>query len=390
MRALPLQTLVLAALCASPARADEKLLQNDVFPNSGTVATPVAFPDYHGVGAVFEADAGEYPIQLQAIDVFCAPSPAGGFPGSSSAWLLDVWDLTADAGILPPVKLYGNRYASGVQLTSSTTQFNRFTFPQVITITSGKFFVAVRDQLGAALNDTTIAMDTGPVKPGANWYYSSQTGWSEVTGLPDAGGAVQRQNRNWIVRAVLFVDSDAGTGGGAGGGSGGGAGGGSGGGLGGGTGGSGGGSGGAGGAAGGTGGSGGAGGSGGGTAGGLALESVTPNEIWAGDPNELLIRGTGFAPEVQLMIGTRLVSPIDRKSAAIISVALAPRALNAGVYDVTVINPDGLDATLTQALTVKEGVAVPSGCGCGAAGGGGLLAAAALLAWVRRRPKLRR
>ena len=50
--------------------------------------------------------------------------------------------------------------------------------------------------------------------------------------------------------------------------------------------------------------------------------------------------------------------------------------MNAGVYDVSVINTRGEKATLTKGLTVTAGQTAKQGCGCDSSGGAmlGLLA----------------
>jgi MYXO-CTERM domain-containing protein len=354
MPTAPSKLALVALLCALPAQAADQFLKYDNFTGTGSVSVSVTFPEYAGAGVLFAPDAG-FPLQLKAIDVFAAPA-SNGTSGDLGAYILDVWDESAGGAVFPPTTIVGNRWNSnmqgGVQLTASLTQFNRFTFPSPITITSGRFFVAVREQLSTADDGTTIAMDTGPTVPGANYWFNGAGVWSAITGLPDAG-TVQSTDRNWILRAVLTTPDDGGTGG------------------------SGGGSGGSGGSIG-TGGSGGAGNT------GLSLTSIDPTTIMSGDESLLTLLGSGFDANVQVIIGTKLIS-----SGAVLLATVAPRTLNPGVYDVTVINNDGSDAVLTQALTVTEGVTAGKGCSCATAGGVELAAVGLLLLLTRRRRRSR-
>ncbi|MBX5481399.1 MAG: hypothetical protein IRZ16_06070 [Myxococcaceae bacterium] len=88
------------------------------------------------------------------------------------------------------------------------------------------------------------------------------------------------------------------------------------------------------------------------------------------------------------MIGKKLIDPIERKSASVIQATLKANQLAAGTYDVTVVNPDGARATLSQALTVHEGTSVATGCSCAAVSptaAMGVLALAYALRRMRRR-----
>lgn len=449
---------VLTALVgASSAAAGTKYVKNDTFSGSGSINTGVSFGELQGAGVLFSPSPADYPLNIIGVDVFIA-TYAGGGPGLPGAYVVSLWDESK--GTLSPPTLFDGGYYQGivnmlsVQFTTSSTMLNRVTLPSRLVVDAGQVFVMVAEQNQTSLDDTTIALDNGPLAPGANWYFDG-SGYFHPVDLPD-GGRPYGINQNWIIRLVLDVpdvpvivtsinpasgpnsvdtdvtitganfelgaqafagttpltlrsvaattieatvpagltpgqydlvvrnpstiegtlpggyrvllpDGGTGMGGGAGGGAGGGGntGGGAGGGA----------------AGGGTGG-----GSGGGSSGVFAVVSVTPEELYADDGARLVITGSGFESGAQLLLGTTLIEGVEWKSNAVLNATVPPKAVAAGVFDVTVLNLSGVRATLPMGLTVHAGAMAKAGCGCGTVEPSMLaLAALGLLALRRRR-----
>jgi MYXO-CTERM domain-containing protein len=417
---------VLVALCgAASAAAANKVIKNDTFTGTGSVGTGVSFGEYQGAGVLFTPAAADYPLKIVAVDVF-AVTVNGGAPGNYGAYVMSLWDESGGT-LSPPTAFDGGGYLprvdmAGVQFITSTTTLSRFPLPQPVVVDAGQVFVAVTQQSQTSLDFTTIALDTGPLVPGANWYFNGYGGYDPID-LPD-GGRPFGINQNWIIRLVLEVPDTAvtvdaitpssgptnvatdvtitgtnfelgaeafvGT-----------------------TaltlrsvmpatiaatvplgtppglydvrvrnpngiegtlpngyrvllpdggfgGGSGGGTGGGGGGAG--------GGAGGGTGGGsgapLTVVSVTPSEIYSGDGATLVITGTGFELGAQVLVGTTLIEDSVVKSPAVLNATVPPQLLAKGIYDLTVLNLSGQRATLPMALTVNAGQSAKAGCGC--------------------------
>ncbi|MEW6429977.1 MAG: IPT/TIG domain-containing protein [Myxococcota bacterium] len=438
---------LIAALCAAAqAAAADKIIQNDTFTGSGTVNSGVSFGEYQGAGVLFTPAPGDYPLKIVAIDVFSV-TYNGGAPGNYGAYVVSLWNESQ--GTLNPPRLFdGGSYVPqvnqlGAQFLTSNTMLNRFTLPSPFVVDAGQVFVAVTEQLQTSLDSTTIALDNGPLKPGANYFFNGGGGFEPID-LPD-GGRPLGINQNWIIRLVAegadlpvtvtsitpssgpdnvgtdvtitgthfelgaeaFLGANA---------------------LAlrsvttttigatvpaglspglydvrvrnrngvegtlpngyrvlladGGTGedaGTGGGAG--GGAGGGTGGGTG----GGGMSGQLTVATVTPTEMFAEDGATLVVTGEGFAPGAQVFIGSTVIEQVDVKSPAVLNVTVAKNAVAKGLYDVSVLNLSGQRATLPMALTVYAGTSVKPGCGCTAVEPMTLWGVALALTVLRRR-----
>lgn len=439
---MPLRYFALAALLSTTsAFGGNKVIQNDTFNGQGGVFSGLSFGEYQGAAVLFEPDAGEYPLTIVGVDVLVVPYMMQG--SGIGAYELDIWDESAGT-VAPPVpndgglRYYGRVDRQGVQFTTSSTMFNRFMLAQPLVVPSGKVFVKVSQQTETSLDGTTIAMDMATTpKPGANWFFNGFGGF-EPFNLPD-GGYFNGLTKNWIVRLVIQVpdvavtvtsinpnrsltqDStnvviqgsnfelgatafigttqlsinnitgatiaatvpaginpgtydvrvrnsngiegaltngytvltqDGGMGMGGTGGGGGGTG----------------------------------GGNGGGTGNeALALTAITPTSTYAEDATSLFLTGAGFKAGASVLIGgTRVDGPIV-ESGGVISAALTANLLTPGKYDVSVVNLNGEQVTLTQSFTVLAGSkAAPKGCSCATPDALPFIAFA-LLALARRR-----
>lgn len=374
--------VVFALLWATQAQSGTKLLGNDTFTGAGAVYQGVDLKEYDGAGVLITPDPADYPVTIVGVDILCVPTQ-GQPPNQLGAYLLDIWDEHAgplpppgagyDGGTNPPIV---DSSGAGIQLTSSTSLFNRVTLVPPVTVTSGRIFIAVREQLSSQDDFTTIATDLGPLAtPEANWYFFGSGNWGAVD-LGDAGTQYNIPG-NWIIRAVVATDGGTGTGGGAGGGGGTGGGAATGGGsaagggsaTGGGTatgGGSG--TGGGGGNDGGSTGGGSAtgGGAGGGSSAALALDSITPAEGADDVDTAVVLTGSGFLKVSEVLVGPKVLSGYTVKSDDVIE-ATVPKGVKDGTYDVQVIDSTGAMAKLSMAYTVTSPQMAKSGCGCGTA-----------------------
>lgn len=435
-------------MVASSSIAGTRIIQNDRYLGTGAVQS-VGLGEYEGGAVLFTPDPSDYPLEIVAIEILSVPafsSQAGG----QGAYFLDIWD--EQYGTLTPPKLFdGGTYRSrtnqqGVLLTTSTTMFNRYTLTQPVVVTSGKVFVSVTQQQSSAMDDTTLALDQGPVRRG-NWFFDGAGTFVPVD-LPD-GGTLNGIRGNWIIRLVVSAPDTAptvtsitpatasveattpvtiagtnfelgakafiGT-----------------------TelalrsfsttsiaatappglpigaldvkvrnssglegvlrggftvtmpGGAAGGSAAGGNAGGGTSAAGGS--SAGGSAGGgtaivaLQVDAITPAEAFTDDETRASISGNGFSTGAQVFIGGVAIDESDVRSPAVLAVTIPPKALPVGVHDVTVLNLSGARATATKAFTVKSGSRTKaSGCGCTSATWASPLVALALLLARKRR-----
>jgi hypothetical protein len=160
-----------------PALAGNKVIQNDTFTGVGSVNAGISFNEYQGVGVMFEPPLAEYPLTVVGVDIFCVPYMNQG--NGVGSYLVDLYDETSmtpaprpdDAGVWPDFVMTNGRLGqTGAALTASTTTFNRFTFPQPITIASGRIFIQVTQQNsttgsgGRAANGSTRRRDGWPAR----------------------------------------------------------------------------------------------------------------------------------------------------------------------------------------------------------------------------------
>jgi hypothetical protein len=78
-----------------------------------------------------------------------------------------------------------------------------------------------------------------------------------------------------------------------------------------------------------------------------------PNTVQAGTATQLTIPGTGFKTGATVNVGGSSLSAVTVNSASQIT-ATTLTSIAAGVYNVTVTNPDGCSGTLNNALTVSS------------------------------------
>lgn len=391
-RTSALAASLLLSLAAAPAHAADGFLQNDTFNSAdggaARINAGVVFGDYQGPVVLLGAQGTSYPVTLTGVDVLYVPQNGNGF---QDPFDLDIWNVP-DGGV-GAVASHGDLFSTftttqSIALTASTSAFNRYTLPSAIVLTA-PIVVRLRRSYDAQTwpYAGTIALDQGPVVAGANWYDTNFNGIHSID-LPDAG----IPDDNWIVRAVLDVDggpaaSTAGSSSGSSGSSSATAG-----------------------STGGTGSTGGMGSTGGATSGTSSgaptLTSVTPAEAYSADTTTLTLVGSNFAFGAQAIIGPATLSDVTLRSPAVLSGTLRPGTAP-GTYAATVINPDGRQATLNNALVVHPGSnpaassgsagassstggaggAKSGGCGCGSSSAGDLLGVPLLLAalWLRQR-----
>lgn len=308
--------LIAALLGAAQAAAADKILKNDTFTGSGAVNSGVSFGEYQGAGVLFSPAPGDYPLTIKAVDVFSV-TYGGGAPGNYGSYVLSLWDETGGT-LTPPRGFDGGTNPprvnmQGVQLITSSTQLNRYTFPVPLVVDAGHVFVAVTEQLQTSFDSTTIALDNGPLVPGANWFFNGG-GTYERIDLPD-GGRLNGINANWIIRLVLDAPDQV-----------------------------------------------------------VTVTSITPN---AGAPTadtDVTITGTNFELGAEAFVGTtsltlRAVTPTS--IAATVPAGIAP-----GLYDVRVRNVNGVEGSLPNGYRVLLedggfGGGSGGGAGGGAGGGGG-------------------
>ena len=90
----------------------------------------------------------------------------------------------------------------------------------------------------------------------------------------------------------------------------------------------------------------------------LSLQTLTPNEVELGESVTVTATGDGFAPDAMLYIGGLMCSEVEVVGENAI-VAQVPTALPAGTHDVSVVQGDNEQATLSGGFTVVES---KSGC----------------------------
>jgi uncharacterized protein YegL len=82
---------------------------------------------------------------------------------------------------------------------------------------------------------------------------------------------------------------------------------------------------------------------------GPEIEGIRPAQGRVGIPNDIAIFGSNFAPGAEVTLGNTPISTFF--STSFIIYATVPGTLPAGVFDLTVTNPDGAQATLPDAYT---------------------------------------
>ncbi|MBL8911354.1 MAG: IPT/TIG domain-containing protein [Archangium sp.] len=307
---------LLSTTLATPVFAGEKQIKNDTFTGAGGVFSGLSFGEYQGAAVLFEPDASEYPLTIIAVDILVVPYMMQG--SGIGAYELDIWDESAGT-VAPPVPNDGGlRYSGrvdrqGVQVTTSSTMFNRFTLQQPIVVPSGKVFVKFSQQTQTSLDGTTIAMDMASApKPGANWFFNGFGGF-EPFDLPD-GGYFNGLNKNWIIRLVVQVPDVA-----------------------------------------------------------VTVTAINPNRSLTQDATNVVIQGTNFELGATAFIGTTQLA-INNLTGTTIA-ATVPAGIIPGTYDVSVRNGNGIEGRLTNGYTVLTpdgGMGMGgTGGGGGATGGGG-------------------
>lgn len=304
--------VVVMALCASGAWAADRIIQNDSFTGTGTVNSGVSFGEYQGAAVLFTPAPGDYPLRIVAVDVF-AVTVNGGAPGNFGAYVLSVWDEVGGT-VAPPRGLDGGRHTprvnmQGVQLVTSSTMLNRFTLPSPLTVNSGRVFVAVTQQTQTSLDSTTIALDQGPLKPGANWFFDG-FGYYYPVDAPD-GGRPYGIDQNWIIRLVTEVPDLP-----------------------------------------------------------VTVSSITPSSGPTQVATDVTIVGANFELGATAFVGTTALTLRSVMPSAV--AATVPAGVVPGVYDVRVRNANGLEGTLPNGYTVllSDG-GFPAGGGAGGGGGSG-------------------
>jgi len=307
--------VLVALLGATGAAAANKVIKNDSFTGVGAVGTGVSFGEYQGAGVLFRPAAADYPLKIVAVDVF-AVTVNGGPPGNYGSYVMSIWDESGGT-LTPPTAFDGGGYTprvdmQGVQFITSTTALQRFTLPQALVVDAGQVFVAVTQQTQTSFDFTTIALDTGPLVPGANWYFNGYGGYEPVD-LPD-GGRPFGIDQNWIIRLVLEVPDVA-----------------------------------------------------------VTVDAITPSQGPTNEPTDVTITGTNFELGARAFVGTTELTL--RSVTATTITATVPVGVAPGVYEVRVRNPNGVEGTLPNGYRVllpDGGFGGGGGGGTGGGGGGGM------------------
>ncbi|MEW5743136.1 MAG: IPT/TIG domain-containing protein, partial [Myxococcota bacterium] len=299
-----------ASLCAASAAAGTKYVTNDTFTGSGAVNTGVSFGEYQGAGVLFTPSPADYPLRIKGVDVFLA-TYQGGAPGLPCGYVASVWDESGGT-LTPPRAFDGGTYRPqvnmlSVQFTTSTTMLNRVVLTPPMVVDAGRVFVQVSTQNQTSLDDCTIALDNGPLVPGANWFFNGY-GYFFPVDLPD-GGRPYGITQNWIIRLALDVPDAP-----------------------------------------------------------VLVTSVNPSSGPNSTPTDVTLTGNNFELGAEAFLGATALT-MNSVNATTIS-ATVPAGLTPGVYDVLVRNPSGAEGTLPNGYRVllPDG---GTGAGGGAGGGGG-------------------
>ena len=151
--------LLLAALISATAGAGARVIKNDNFNGTGNIFSGLSFGEYQGAGVLFVPDAGDYPLKIVAVDVLLVPYMNQGT--SIGQYEFDLWD--EDGGTVTPPAFgayHGRIDRQALALNTSSSMFNRYTFPTPIIVNGGKVFVKLSEVLDTASDGTTIALDT--------------------------------------------------------------------------------------------------------------------------------------------------------------------------------------------------------------------------------------
>lgn len=84
-----------------------------------------------------------------------------------------------------------------------------------------------------------------------------------------------------------------------------------------------------------------------------ALLTVLPNSGYNSSPTAVQIRGSGFISTPTVLLGSAPLVDVSFVNSATLA-AIVPAGLNAGVYSLTVKNPDQQQTTQPNAFTVKQ------------------------------------
>ncbi len=292
------------------ALAGERWIQNDNFSGSGTVNSAVSFGEYEGPAVLFSPDGG-YPLTIKAIDVLSVTYNQGS-PGAIAGYQIDIWDerdglvdppRLADAGQYPPrVRLFR-------QFTTSSSSFNRVDLVPPLVLDGGRLFVSIGEQLSTAFDNATVAIDTAPLVPGANWYRESVGVFTRID-RPD-GGFYRGINHNWIIRAVVDTPDLP-----------------------------------------------------------VTVTSIFPDRGPATMPTSVVISGMNFSITAQVYVGSQLLAVTGRSGTSTIN-ATVPAGLAPGPYTVRVENSATNFGTLPNGYTVLTSDGGMGGAGGGAGTGGG-------------------
>jgi hypothetical protein len=301
---------------SSVAWAGERYLTNDQYSGSGQVNASVTFGSYEGAGVLLSDDPANYPLEIIAVDVLAPPAP--GQSSEQDAFLIDIWGEFPDGGgVSPPETNTGSLYTDSIGIQGSNTQFTRITLSFPVIVSSGQFFIGLREQNDpfdtGIPNYVTVATDTSTTVPNGNWLFRQGVLEWESFDDPNANLGIPG---NWILRAVINVPGgpdagpppppDAGPTPDA------------------------------------------------GPSGGITLTSITPDHGDNSVATQVVLLGSNFAAGVQVLVGPDLLASLTVASAAVIQGSV-PAGISPGTYDVTAINADGTQAVLHSAFTVTAG-----------------------------------
>ena len=237
-----------------------------------------------------------------------------------AAYFYEMWDESGGYLTLPTPSMNpdggGQRYlplrTATIAVNRSTSTFTRIDVVPPLIVDGGNIFVSVATQTLDSIDDTTVAIDTSPLVPGAN-SYRVMNGFHFRLDLPD-GGFYRGVNHNWIIRLVLEAPDTA-----------------------------------------------------------VVVSSVFPNAGPPSAPTAVVISGANFELGASASVGTtpltlQGITPPNTIQATV------PAGLSPGRYDVKVTNPGGLFGVLPngfEVLLLDGGSGTGGGAGGGPGGGSG-------------------